>query len=289
MSCPRHSEFDAGGGQYINPLEMDAPELVSRLEAKAPQAIGSWREIGAEEYARSFVVAQSAGYDIVRDIYDALLATLQEPGGDERSFSERLIPILRAKGWMPGLDDRQLASRLQLIYETNLRTSQAVGRWARIQRTKAALPYLLAFTAKDERVRHPPKSKLSDHRAFEGILLPADHPFWDDYFPPLGFRCRCQVVQRSRSQVARLPFGITSEAELAERRSRLGAPWGFSPRRDSLSGAEQGAEESNRHRLEGAPPISTLAARGWGADRWSAAMNLAAQEAVESLIRRIFS
>lgn len=286
MVCPRH-QFDAGAPQYINPLELDAPELVERLEAKAPRTIGSWREIGAEEYARSFTVAQSAGYDIVRDIYDALLATLQEPDGTERTFAERLIPILREKGWMSGLDDRQLATRLQLIYETNLRTSQAAGRWKRIQRTKLALPYLLGFTAKDERVRHPPKSE-ADHRAFEGILLPVDHPFWDDYFPPLGFRCRCQVVQRSRSQVARLGIGVTPENELAERRARLGEPWGFNPGRDPLSGAELAAERSNRNRLEGAPPISVQANRGLGADRWNAMMAEVAREAVESLIARIF-
>ena len=286
MPCPRH-QFDAGTPQYINPLELEAPELVERLEAKAPREIGSWREIGAEEYARSFTVAQSAGYDIVRDIHDALIATLAEPGGTERTFAERLIPILRQKGWMSGLDDRQLATRLQLIYETNLRTSQAAGRWKRIQRTKLALPYLLAFTAKDERVRHPPKSK-ADHRAFEGILLPVDHPFWNDYFPPLGFRCRCQVVQRSRSQIARLDFGITSEGELAARRARLGPPWGFNPGRDPLSGAELAAEESNRHRLEGAPPISVQANRQRGSALWDAAMAKAAQETIESLLARIF-
>lgn len=114
------------------------------------------------------------------------------------------MPILRRKGWLSDKDDAEAARRLLLIYDTNLRTAQATGRWARIQKIKTALPYLYSFTGADERVRHPPKSPLSDHRAFEGILLPVDHPFWQDYFPPLGFRCRCQVVQKTRGQAARL-------------------------------------------------------------------------------------
>ena len=43
-------------------------------------------------------------------------------------------------------------------------------------------------TAGDERVR-------ADHRVLDGTTLPADDPFWNEYYPPNGWNCRCTVVQ----------------------------------------------------------------------------------------------
>src|SRR5690349_10054703 len=252
----------------LRPFDLEPRQLLELIESKAPRAIGNWRQLGAEEYGRFFAVAQTAGYDIIRDIYEGLLEVLREPGATDQDFQERLLPILRAKGWLPQEGERRLATRLQLIFDTNLRTGQAIGRWGRIQKTKLALPYLLAFTAKDERVRRPPKSE-SDHRAFEGILLPVDHPFWASYFPPLGFRCRCSVVQKSRSQFARLNRPVTSEAELQERISRLGPAWGFNPGAPHFQQIERAAERANERRLEGLAPIEPARAAQEGASAWA--------------------
>ena len=43
-------------------------------------------------------------------------------------------------------------------------------------------------TAHDSRVR-------PEHKVLHGITLPASDPFWDEFFPPNGWRCRCTVVQ----------------------------------------------------------------------------------------------
>lgn len=43
-------------------------------------------------------------------------------------------------------------------------------------------------TAHDDRVRY-------EHRALHNVTLPASDPFWDEFFPPNGWRCRCTVVQ----------------------------------------------------------------------------------------------
>jgi SPP1 gp7 family putative phage head morphogenesis protein len=43
-------------------------------------------------------------------------------------------------------------------------------------------------TALDERVRE-------EHRMLEGITLPPSDKFWDKYYPPNGWNCRCTVVQ----------------------------------------------------------------------------------------------
>lgn len=43
-------------------------------------------------------------------------------------------------------------------------------------------------TAHDGKVR-------AEHRVLHGVTLPASDPFWDEFFPPNGWRCRCTVVQ----------------------------------------------------------------------------------------------
>jgi hypothetical protein len=257
---------------HINPLAVEAPDLIDLFERKTPRAIDNWRELGAEEYARSFTAARTMGYDVVGDIYDAFVKTLQERDATGEDFADRLLPLLR----------------VNLIYNTNLRMGQAVGYWDRIQKNKAALPYLLGVTAKDLRVRHPPKSPHSDHRAFEGILLPVDHSFWQSYFPPLGFLCRCSVVQRTRSQAARLGKTVTSEDELAARVARLGEPWGFSPGASALASIQKAAEAANADRLEGAPPIVPEAEMGRAADAWNAQLAQASAKTITALIQSFF-
>lgn len=276
--------------QRINPLEVEAPELIAWLEEKAPRSIDNWRELGGEEYARAFTATRTAGYDIVNDLFQSFLRVMRAPGGTERDFVEQVIPILRQKGWLADQTTAQQATRLLLIYDTNLRQAQAVGQWGRIQSVKAAMPYLRGVTARDIRVRHPPKSPVSDHRAYEGILLPVDHPFWQSYFPPLGFRCRCSVIQMTRSQVARRGWSVTTEADLAERVSRLGQPWGFNPGLRPMRPVEEAAERANAERLDGAPPIEPQREAQLGAAVWrSLAGQALLTTAVDSLLAGIFA
>lgn len=43
-------------------------------------------------------------------------------------------------------------------------------------------------TADDDKVR-------PEHAALHGVTLPMSDPFWDEYYPPNGWNCRCTVVQ----------------------------------------------------------------------------------------------
>ncbi|MBR0084717.1 MAG: minor capsid protein, partial [Bacteroidales bacterium] len=48
--------------------------------------------------------------------------------------------------------------------------------------------YLQYRTAGDDKVR-------PEHAALHGVTLPMSDPFWDEYYPPNGWNCRCTVVQ----------------------------------------------------------------------------------------------
>jgi hypothetical protein len=286
--CRRPILFDAADRppRQLLPLQVGAKDIEEWLLAKSPTAIGAYNTIGAEEYARSFTAAQTAGTDIADDLYFGIVDVVGR-GGTEQDFSRLVTPILKSKGWLGG-DDRAIATRVALIYDTNLRLARAAGRWNRYQASKSGLPYVRGVTAEDERVRHPPKSPLSDHRAFDGIILPLDHPFVAKYWTPLGFRCRCQWIQMTRSQLARYPGGITSEADLAEREKRLGPPVFASPAAPIKSQLASMVDATNAERMPGMPAVDPVAAEQAGTSAWLNVIGAEIGSSVGEALARLF-
>lgn len=78
-------------------------------------------------------------------------------------------------------------SYLEAEYIFATTSAQMAGKWADIQQNDGK--YNLQYrTAKDEKVRET-------HRALDEITLPADDTFWNSYYPPNGWRCRCNAVE----------------------------------------------------------------------------------------------
>lgn len=86
---------------------------------------------------------------------------------------------------------------LRTEYNLAVASAQMASRWTEIQATKATLPYLQFSTVGDANVRE-------DHRRLDGIVRKADDPFWDRYYPPLDYGCRCTVKQLRRATVTNL-------------------------------------------------------------------------------------
>lgn len=268
-------EFDA----QLHAASASSEEIVRWIEAKQPRAIEDWNSIGRAEYGRAFAVAGTAGYDVIGDIYSGMLETIRE-GGTEKDFAARVEPILRAKGWNPG-PGQTISRRVALIYDTNLRVARSIGRWERVQSMAAVMPYLQARSVRDRRVR-------DEHAAFDGIILPVNHWFWTEFWPPLYFRCRCDVLQLSRGQFARRGLVITNEATV-EARAEIIRPqsWG---RNAALASPQIEAETDarvNERRLPGAPPFDGTTARDAGRARWDAIMGLAVQQLLQGLAQAI--
>lgn len=162
---------------------------------------GHWTEVWQEEHHKAFTVARSAGFDVLKDIYGALLRAMAE-GQTFDQFRRGLTPLLQAKGWwgtVAQTDPRtgelrqvRLGSprRLRTIFDVNLRVSAAQGDWERQQAAKADRPYLRYVAVLDARTR-------PQHRLWHGTILPVDHPWWDTHYPPNGWRCRCKAMSVS--------------------------------------------------------------------------------------------
>jgi SPP1 gp7 family putative phage head morphogenesis protein len=64
--------------------------------------------------------------------------------------------------------------------------AQSAARWDSFGENS----WLKYRTSNDERVRN-------EHRLLNGIIKPIQDPFWDTYYPPNGYNCRCLAIETS--------------------------------------------------------------------------------------------
>lgn len=181
------------------------PPEVSRFFAnKGLQPSFSWADVEPEEHAVAFAVAKAGTVDVLSTIRDEVQRAIDD-GLPFREFQRNLQPRLEKLGWWgfgEALDPRDgqrraarlgTPRRLRTIFDANLRSARAAGQWERIQRTKDALPYLEYRLGPSE--RHRPH-----HEAKQGLVLPADDPFWSQWYPPNGWGCKCWVRQLTEAE-----------------------------------------------------------------------------------------
>lgn len=77
---------------------------------------------------------------------------------------------------------------LETIFRTNLQTAYNSGKYYEGRAAEAELPYWQYRTVGDDRVR-------PEHAALDGLVYRKDSGFWNTWYPPNGFNCRCTVVE----------------------------------------------------------------------------------------------
>ena len=191
------------------------PEATEALRRRGLNLFASdrWGSVWQEQHHCGFTVARSAGFDILKDIYDATLRVRAE-GRTFKEFAAGLEPILRQKGWWGRKDvldpdtgevtTVQLGSprRLRTIFDVNMRVSHAQGRWEQQQKVKGAFPYLRYVGILDSRIRPL-------HRRWHNTILPMDHAWWKTHYPPNGWKCRCNAVSVSGDDLQRFGWRVS--------------------------------------------------------------------------------
>lgn len=90
------------------------------------------------------------------------------------------------------IDENYNLNYLRAEYNFATQSARSAAQWAEYQ-TDADQFYLQYRTAADERVRE-------SHALLHDTTLPASDPFWQKFFPPNGWNCRCTVVQVRKSK-----------------------------------------------------------------------------------------
>jgi SPP1 gp7 family putative phage head morphogenesis protein len=131
----------------------------------------------------------------------------------------RLTETLQEKGWWGAKDlvdpltgktvKAQLGSarRLSLIYDTNLRTAEAAGRWEQMQATRRERPYL-RYVCMNLPTSRP------EHAAWHDTVLPKDDPWWDTHYPPNGWNCRCVVMELAEKDLKRYGLRVSDSSRI---------------------------------------------------------------------------
>ncbi len=79
-------------------------------------------------------------------------------------------------------------------------------KWREFEADADLYPNLKYKTVKDENVR------LS-HKKLDGLIYPISHSFWDTYYPPNGWGCRCTVEQTDEEPEAEIPDDLPAMPE----------------------------------------------------------------------------
>lgn len=153
----------------------------------------TWRDLMREQHDRAFMVAGAAKADLLADLAAAVDKAISD-GESIQKFRARFAEIVEKHGWQgwTGSDSKAGAAwRTRVIYRTNMATSYAAGRLAQLKRFPL-------WVYRHSGAEHP----RLQHKAWNGLTLPADHDFWKTHYPPNGWGCGCRVVGASSKDAA---------------------------------------------------------------------------------------
>ena len=88
---------------------------------------------------------------------------------------------------------------LQTEFNQAHAAAKAARKWQDYERNADLYPNLRYIAVQDERTRH-------SHAELHGYVIPIDHPFWNKYYPPNDWNCRCSV--QPTDDPVRLPSGV---------------------------------------------------------------------------------
>lgn len=146
------------------------------------------------------------------------LETLRQIQMVQRSLENAIEKGESFSSWKANLDTDVLRSlsnaRLETVYRTN--TSTVYNQSTRFNAsTSGVTPYLMYDAVGDERTR-------PEHLKLDGTVKRADSNFWDTYLPPIGFGCRCGVINMSKEDAEAQGISSRSTSSFPEPEDTFG-------------------------------------------------------------------
>lgn len=258
--------------------DMTPEQALAFFRAKGLRPSFRWQELVGTEHARAFTVAKMMDADLLATVQKSLGEAMAS-GMTYREWADKLTPTLQSAGWwgrkaVTGPDGSTVVAglgspaRLQTIFRSNMQSAYAAGQWQDIVDQADLAPYLLYDAVDDHRTR-------PDHAAWDGTVLPIDHPWWQTHYPPNGWNCRCTVIQLSDEDLEDLGLAVSPDPPTASytwtnpatgKRQRI--PNGIDPGWNANIGEArtQALAKAQADKLASYPPeLQAPAARGFQA------------------------
>jgi SPP1 gp7 family putative phage head morphogenesis protein len=201
------------------------------LEKKIDEPTARWDELKWGEHAHAFTVAHSNEAAVLDTIHGLLNAAVKEGVGFQE-FKNGMLDMMKDKGWYGGgghtADDKKYINwRIKTMYETNMRTAYAQAQYRKQVQGAVLRPiwvYQSQLTGKNRR---------AEHLALHGKAYRYDDAFWDTYYPPNGWGCRCYVTTKSEAGAERdgIKVGDSGKETLPE----IDGTWAYNVGREALA------------------------------------------------------
>lgn len=130
-----------------------------------------------------------SGIKTFHELNEAFPSLLDE-NGNRKPF-ERFLNDVRK------IDRTYNENYLRSEYNFVQASAEMAAKWEQFQQDGDRY-YLQYRTQHDDKVR-------PEHAALDRVTLPIDDPFWEEYYPPNGWNCRCTVVQVRKSKYQPTP------------------------------------------------------------------------------------
>jgi SPP1 gp7 family putative phage head morphogenesis protein len=148
-----------------------------------------FRQLLPDLQARAFTIAGVENANVMQNVRDLIAGVPRGTDWDKvkGEIADQLSPYLG-----DGAN-----RRAELLLRQHGYQSYQAAQYEVMDRQRAAFPYWQYQSAEDDRVRE-------SHAALNGVVMPADSPFWDAHYPPWDWGCRCYVVPLTEDDVAEM-------------------------------------------------------------------------------------
>lgn len=125
-------------------------------------------------------VFQFSGAKNYQELKSMSLA-LKDANGKQREFKDFKVDAVK-------VDQSYNGTHLKTEFDTAVGGSQMAGKWVDFEQHADTAPWLRYDTAGDSKVRQ-------SHKLLDGIIKLLSDAFWKLYYPPNGWKCRCDATQ----------------------------------------------------------------------------------------------
>lgn len=130
-----------------------------------------------------------SGMKTFHELNEAFPSLIDE-NGNRKPFEQFLNEV-------QNIDSKYNSNYLRAEYNFVQASAEMAAKWEQFMEDGDRY-YLQYRTQKDDKVR-------PEHAALDGVTLPPSDSFWEEYYPPNGWNCRCTVVQVRKSKYPATP------------------------------------------------------------------------------------
>ncbi len=179
----------------ISAVSRPFKEAVDYFRNKVNLPTKTYRDIQHGAHTKAFVVAGATKEDLLADFRSAIDKAISL-GTSLQEFRKDFDNIVKQHGWSY---KGSRGWRSKTIYATNIQTAYAAGRYKQmtdpdVLKRRPYWQYLVGDSKKHRK----------EHLKWNGLILPANDPFWETHYPPNGWGCKCRVRSLSENDLKRM-------------------------------------------------------------------------------------